>query len=48
MSKMLHGESKSVTLTDIDEFVNLYEMITEGYSAEDIFNIDETGLYVKI
>ncbi len=43
----LHGESKSAKIDDVNEFYDNFENISKKFSRSDIFNIDETFLYIK-
>ncbi|KAG0423421.1 Tigger transposable element-derived protein 6, partial [Dictyocoela muelleri] len=45
--KTLFGESKSAVTYNILSFFNDYEFLKKDYSDHDIFNLDETGLYIK-
>ena len=47
-SLSIAGEKLSADLISADEFVNSFAGLTEGYSADQIFNCDETGLYYKM
>jgi hypothetical protein len=41
------GESADVDDNVVDDFQSKIGKIVEGYKAEDIFNVDETGLFFK-
>ncbi|KAG0421500.1 Tigger transposable element-derived protein 6, partial [Dictyocoela muelleri] len=43
----LHGESKSADLSNISEFLENYNSKLKTYKQEDIFNLDETALFIK-
>ncbi len=43
----LHGESKRTKIDDVNEFYDNFENISKNLSKSDIFNIDETSLYIK-
>ena len=43
----LHGEAASVDKTIIETVIVSIKEIMRQYNARDIFNTDETGLYVK-
>ncbi|KAG0426074.1 Tigger transposable element-derived protein 6, partial [Dictyocoela muelleri] len=43
----LHGEAASADLTNIKSFKKELKKKLESYNKEDIFNIDETSLYIK-
>ncbi len=45
--KTLHGESKVATINNSLAFVDDYKEILKEYDEKDIFNIDETGVFVK-
>ena len=42
---MISGESASADQDGANNFVNHIEEITEGYQDDEIFNLDETGLF---
>lgn len=41
------GESKSVSDETVEEWKSRLPSLCEGYSAEDIFNMDETGVFFR-
>ncbi|KAG0437110.1 Tigger transposable element-derived protein 6 [Dictyocoela muelleri] len=43
----LHGEASSADLSMIDAFKENLIIKTKEYAIKDIFNVDETGLYIK-
>ncbi len=43
----LHEKSKNVALDDMQEFKARYKLMANDYDEKNIFNIDETGLFVK-
>ncbi|KAG0425582.1 Tigger transposable element-derived protein 6, partial [Dictyocoela muelleri] len=45
--KTLCGEAKSAVTDQIIDFFEEYEFIKQEYEEQDIFNLDETGLYIK-
>ena len=44
----LSGEKLSSDSFSAEQFINGFSVMTEGYSADQIFNCDETGLYFKM
>ena len=42
------GEKVSADVISADEFVSSFKDLTNGYSLDQIFNCDETGLYYKM
>jgi len=44
----LSGEKLSSHSLSAEQFINGFSAMTEGYSAYQIFNCDETGLYFKM
>ncbi len=47
MYTTLHGEAKSATQSDFSSFCTEYKALVSQYKKEDIFNVDETALYIK-
>jgi hypothetical protein len=45
--KRIYGESKSADMSKIKEFFVEYNILKDKYNPEDIFNVDETSLYIK-
>jgi hypothetical protein len=45
--KNLCGEAKSAVTDNILDFFEEYEVVKKDYCDEDVFNLDETGLYIK-
>jgi len=45
---MRHGEAASAPLEDLDDMRKNIQNILKDYSPNDIFNVDETGLYWKM
>jgi len=45
---MRHGEAASAPLEDLDDMRKNIQNILKDYSPNDIFNMDETGLYWKM
>ncbi len=45
--RKLYGEAKSAMITDFDEFIENYKLVLKEYDICDIFNFDETYLYIK-
>jgi hypothetical protein len=43
---MLHGEAASVDLSKISEFKNSLSEKLADYSLANVFNIDETDVYI--
>ncbi len=43
----MHGKSKNAEITDIDKFKIRFENFVNNYDPKDIFNIDETGIYIR-
>ena len=43
-----HGEVASISLEDLDDMRKNIQNILKDYSPNDIFNVDETGLYWKM
>ena len=43
-----HGEAASAPLEDLDDMRKNLQNILKDYSSNDIFNVDETGLYWKM
>ncbi|KAG0429558.1 Jerky protein [Dictyocoela muelleri] len=43
----LHGESASADLSQLEDFKQKFYFISARYNPKDVFNIDETGLYIK-
>ncbi|CAF1023635.1 unnamed protein product [Rotaria sordida] len=41
------GESSSVDMTTVDDWIQRIPKIIDGYDPKDIFNCDETGLFFK-
>ena len=44
----ISGEKLSSDGLSAEQFINGFSAMTEGYSAKQIFNCDETGLYFKM
>jgi DDE superfamily endonuclease/Tc5 transposase DNA-binding domain/Fission yeast centromere protein N-terminal domain len=44
----LHGESGSVDQTSIDDLLPIIKTVTNEYAWEDIYNMDETGLFFRL
>ena len=42
------GEKLSADSSSAEQFVNGFSAMTEGYSNDQLFNCDETGLYFKM
>ena len=47
-AKSVSGEAKSVNLQVVEDWKRQFPEIIAGYSAVDIFNCDESGLFYKI
>lgn len=47
-SLAISGEKVSADVISADDFVNSFSKITDGYSLDQVFNCDETGLYYKM
>jgi hypothetical protein len=45
--RVINGESSSVDITTVDDWIQRIPKIIDGYEAKDIFNCDETGLFFK-
>lgn len=46
--KVISGESASVNPDTINDWINRMPDIINGYNPDDIFNMDETGLFYKV
>ncbi|XP_029656955.1 tigger transposable element-derived protein 6-like, partial [Octopus sinensis] len=44
----LHGEMRTNDPVDVDLFIEKFIEISKGYNADQIYNLDETGLYYKL
>ena len=47
-SLAIFGEKNSSDKAAADEFVEKFKLITKGYSNDQLFNADETGLYFRM
>ena len=47
-ARILSGESKSVNLTILNDWVKELPTILEGYDDRDVYNTDETGLFLRL
>lgn len=47
LGKVLSGESASVDKTKADEWKQQLSEVVRGFKPEDIFNVDETGIFFK-
>lgn len=47
LGKVLSGESASVDKTKVDEWKQQIPEVARGFKPDDIFNVDETGLFFK-
>ena len=45
--RVISGESSSVDIATVNDWIQRIPNITENYDARDIFNCDETGLFYK-
>ncbi|KAF9763707.1 Tigger transposable element-derived protein 4, partial [Nosema granulosis] len=45
--RTLYGESRSADMNNILEWFQVYNLYKSEYEAKDIFNLDETGLFIK-
>ncbi|CAF1258618.1 unnamed protein product [Rotaria sordida] len=45
--RVISGESLSVDITTVDDWVQRIPKMIDGYDPKDIFNCDETGLFFK-
>ncbi len=43
----LHGEAKSASTESLENFFNAYSVVASDYDEENIFNMDESGLFIK-
>ena len=49
VSKKIAGESASVNKEETDHYIqNVLPALLQRYNAEDIYNVDETGLFYKL
>ena len=46
--KVAAGEAASVEQAAVDDWISRLPNIIEGYKADDIFNMDETGMFYKL
>ena len=46
--KVLHGEAASVNSSSVSSSRSELQAITAGYAQEDIYNMDETGLFYRM
>ncbi|CAF1413160.1 unnamed protein product, partial [Rotaria sordida] len=46
--RVISGESSSVDVTSVNDWIQRLPNITEYYEAKNIFNCDETGLFYKL
>ncbi|CAF1470575.1 unnamed protein product [Rotaria sordida] len=46
--RVISGESSSVDITSVNDWIQRLPNITEYYEAKNIFNCDETGLFYKL
>ena len=47
-SLAIFGEKNSSDKTSADEFIKSFRNLTQGYSEDQLFNADETGLYFRM
>lgn len=45
--KKIFGESKSTDLSNFENFFNEFNVLRSSYNDEDIFNLDETSIFIK-
>ncbi len=45
--KTLHEELKSSSKENVHDFFEYYNMIVKDYADKDVFNMDETGLFIR-